>query len=605
MEKYHNRSWWIKLWLIIGAIGAILISSILVVFFFFIIDSSTPTLFLKTNLLNVKIVEKNVASIKVDVPIDQQIIDSESDPNADKLQNNFLLGKKGLEVMKMKMNDRLGFGPEFFALKEVIFMEGQENSLIDQSARGVYYPATQQIIINTTQWVNYFRNNWQERLNYFDDISEMLFQVLYHEYGHHKANTYLLNVYQNDNVTLTSQDIYHEAFLEREIEPWNKYFVDNFKNYLTYNDDKALYEDIDIECLNSDQEFEPCKVDLTYNYQTKKNLNIKSIGSIYNAKTLFERANGQAAPQYQEVIDKFNNQNPSAIAFSPRHTFFKPLTLLDPIDLDTLSYYYCLQELFTRKYMQLTFPFKKTTILNDQGFVLSSLKNAQSFFASPYLDDTLKYQLYLDNNDKMRFLSDAPLQNSTVADGLINTFHNLNGQNTTANLSLIWQNNTSEIVEENNIAKINVADKKQAKQIKFGGFLTPDQMSKNYQYIGYFDDDLNQNFKAIKIEKFQYKFNRVDKLGINKTLPLESGSTNFYVTNQWTDGENINGKTLFFANDDVGKNIEPLSSLLQADQNKAIATSNRFYQPIGFNDFYLFFQGELENNNVMIKQYQR
>lgn len=567
------------MWIAITSVSIIFVVSIIVIIYAFLVGfSAVNYTYFQDQILATVIKEQSITS--------------------NSAQDSYLLGSEGIALFKQKIINRLGFGPEFFALKEIIFTPGGDNFLIPSNANGLYYPATQQIILNTSPWISYFANNFESRSDYYDDISEFLFQVFYHEYGHHMANVYLLNLALND--PLASNSIYYNQKNNPQIEPWNNHFLQNFMSLLNYHSSQEtnnfLYSDDNIKDFNG----RPLTGSITYENQTKNDLPLKSIGSLYDSKTLFNKANGPMVDNYQEIIDGFNKN--IGYMFAPKKTNFSPAPILNTVSLEFLSYLYCMQEILTRKYMQATFPYQTTKLIFDDGTYQFKLNDKSQRAATTYLLDTLNYQLGFDSDEDLKYLQDQPLKDSQTAQNMLNLWFNHVGQNQSSNgnnsadLSFIWNNNTATYYANSWGIQLNQADKTKVNQIKFGGFLSNDYAQK-YKYVGYFKDEI---FFPIEISIYDYTYNKVPFLG---SSTRDSITQKFYVTNglnnnEWIDGQSIQNNPIYFSSDHLGSNAKSLSSIL----NPLISPTwtKRFYLTEGLKKINVNYSAVLNNDNQVV-----
>ncbi len=508
------------------------------------------------NNLNSKLLNYEQTSTKIyNVPIVEQSVEDLLLTSYTKDTKHYLLGQEGRELFIEKIINRTGFGPEFFSLNEIIITNNEK--WIAKNVSGLYLISLQQIILNTDEIIEEYKNKWTTRHEELDTITEILFHTFYHEYGHHIFNIYLVN--QNNGI---SNDIYQNNDFQRFEEPWNKYFLEKFKKYLTYDQDTNPKDDSFI--LIND-----------------KPVLIKSIASKYNAKNLFTIANGKDIPNFGLK----NNIFPytwSALKTKRKNYF--------DLNDEILAYYYQMQEISTRKYMQLTFPFVQTKQITNAGYWL---KNSSDIKPTTYLSDTLTYQESFNNSSSERFLTDAPFASEESANGLIDLFHTFIGQKGAWDISFVWYNNTAKKTVVNQGEKILWPSQSGANQIKFGGFLDDQQVQQNFKYIGYFDNI--KQFIYIPIEIFNYDYNRLPNLGASTRNKIKNGAKKFYVTNSdYINLEKIKGKQLYFSD---GEKNEPMKSIPDGNVGGHRSTK-RFYNPEINPDIFTIYK----ENKVMINK---
>lgn len=457
---------------------------------------------------------------------------------------DFLLGDEGLEMFIDKINERTGYGPEFFSLNQIILTN--EPELIDNSAEGVYWPKYQIIVLNTYRWVEYFSFLWTARTQYLDTITEALYQTFYHEYGHHVFNSYLLN---NGNSKYQTEDIFTESRKgQRMQEPWNKFFTKHFKTNLSYDIETKKLADKYVKDYRGKD------------FKLENKIKVKSIASFYNVKELFDKANGKLRPRYDRL------KNPDLIYYTFSSLVSENIYWTIS-DFNQLQYYYSFQELLTRKYMQLTFINYETDWIKN-GILTQIPFNYRRPLT--YLADTKMYQY--DFKSDHRFFEDAPFKDEDTANNLIDLFHNMVGQKQAIDLSFIWNASYKYDFETNEIVKKNHS------QIKWGGFLDA-QQAERYDLVGYWNDA--GELVTLPIQKFPYTYNRLKKLGGKKRLSISNnGAKEFYVTNSWIDFNMIKNRKLYFFSKNDSKINAPLKSIKQPDLG--LTSTQRFYGD--FND---------------------
>lgn len=497
----------------------------------------------------------------------------------------FFLGHQGLELLIDKIKTRTAIGPEFFDVSEIILT--QSSPLISEFTNGWYNPLTHQIVLNFSPMLDYFKHNWTNRVQYLDDITESLYQVFYHEYGHHVFNVYLTNYDADKNLNNDLfVKLYRGSLYGRFSEPWNRNFIDGFKTNLDYDKNTPLLEDSFIKNTQGKT------------IVLKNGLKLKSVASLYNAKMLFELANQEEYHHYQE-LDQAETLSHQTLYTWASQTSNR--TSWSRVNGDSLRYLYQITELLTRKYMQLTFPFKTTRLITSNGMFNPLFKAP---FSTTYLEDARKYQEELNSTDQQRFLNDAPFKDNKTADNLMDLLNLHIGQKRSENISFIWNYSDVKTIEKGDKTQYQV-NGLDVNKIKFGGFLTAAQ--EHYQYIGYFDQ---QHFRAIPITVYNYDLNRLPYLGASQRLSLKDGAKKFYVTNynysnDWIDINRLDNQQLFFATDNLGNNATPLKSNREIAVNAPVwtkryhniyeANQQNFYAMVSADNYSLKINKQLAN----------
>lgn len=495
--------------------------------------------------------------------------------------NDYWLSPQEEQELIQKIKNELGYGPEFDKLRSITI--GDENMTGDD-ANGVYYSASDQIYINLEHFkeiINKLKNKVitdrhpMVQAIYTNDILSkikinLIFETIFHEYGHHIGFTYLTNEFNNN---LRAENIYIGSGTRRRQSNWNEYFVKQFKKYLNYSDWQG-------------QKY-------TSATQTFQNKQYKSIGSLYSQADLFKYANQEQEYKFNDM-DKFKSQN-IEYRFGPIGDF---TTLLPyKINKDQLSYYYSMDELFTRKYQQLNQIYNPVNNYKTflQGFfAYSDGQNKSLGGISDILFNTLLYQnefgnvvwngnkyelknfkdyvpgdrIY-DNPKKMnpnfddpaqsnRFLYDSPFNNNKYKykdesgnvlppgeDNHIKLYDLMDdflGHKNGADVSIVWPKNS---INNNGLQKtfINSQNAYDAENLfKFGGYVDNDQ----YDSVGYKDSNGTYvELSKIGIKNFTYKYK--DWLGATTRVDLDQNLENyFYTTNNFINKNKLLGKVLCF-----------------------------------------------------------
>ncbi len=468
----------------------------------------------------------------------------------------WFLGDRGLELLKQRIDRDLGVGPEIYSLKEIILTEEGSDALISDSVNGTYYPGTSQIIINTSPLVNIFSNRGQAPDHSFLETKvELLFQTLYHEYRHHEANAWLMNL-EIDDLTWVSKEIYSQPNV---VQPWNQYFLGKFKELLRYDVPTPLYgEPYIYDNFISNQPLLDT-IKLKQNNRAKT-VRVKSIGTVYDSKTLFEIANSSER-DFSKIWEGFERNE--GYAFSPAYPDWEWAPINPENASERISYLFSIHELFARKYMQLTMPFRERDLVLRSGTWQSPYDDRHQNLTL-YLRDTLMYSEGFQQNDV--YLNDRPFADQSTSSGLINLWREHNGHFNSADLALIWHENTARNLSnvKGGIVRVPMKSDEEVDRIKFAGWLDPTQT--DYNYVGYLKED--GSFRAIPIIKHPrpYDYHALTHLASDvRSIYSSVDSHTFYVTNGerdgWLHGPELVGKILYFAKDEFGQDLKALESL--------------------------------------------
>lgn len=482
------------------------------------------------------------------------------------------LDKDGIEKLEERIRNDLGYGPEIYGLNSINLSEG---IIIPKEDNGSFYETTKEIFVNTNNMRLLVPDSGR-----VENKVEVIFQIIFHEYGHFLASSYLKN---NKTLNIPST-IYSGKGISRKTTSWNESFVTQFKNELYYDIDSPL--------------------------NTHKNININSkdyilLASQYNAKNLFDISNGKNDPVYANI----NNlvMYPWEI-----HNQTEPPHVLSP---HKLEYLYSMDELFARKYQQIGMVLKPWNTADDNwdGWISQEDKednqedkeDETGKYASPFLYDTLQYQASItppvsitpNNTDNWRYMIDAPYDIAPpsipgVTDTPINSraigMHNLMlsefGQNTGADISYITSQNNSKMINSRNYSSLG-----NGRYIRFGGYL---KNSEQYRYVGYKDESGAFVGFPITIDNFTYRYK--DSLD-SQTLVDTTGEKKFYTTNEYIDGLEISGKQLFFANDEKGAGSKPLDSIKSGDVG--LASNYMDQAPSAIKNEYYYANNEVGDVN--------
>ncbi|WKX02579.1 MYPU_1760 family metalloprotease [Candidatus Mycoplasma mahonii] len=516
-----------------------------------------------------------------------------SEVNITDQENLYWLGPEGLEKLKEKIIKKLTYGPEIFLLKSISI--GDEN-FINEDNNGSYIPFTNEIFINTKNLIKeYFPTNSENDTEALTDAKvELVYQIIFHEYYHHIANSYLNN--EPLGTTASSSDIYSDKTnddnleLSRVATPWNKDFLDTFKKNLYYDRNK------DISNNNFDKLEEPIRWnDKVY----------KSLGSIYNSKNIFDIANGRRTPNFSKL-----GHHPG---FDGYVSAVGEPSFLIPVTNKSLIYTNSMSELFVRKYQQLIEPYYYNKYFPNIGIPGVVRTEGKKLLTSELLYNRSSYEslserkhIYPFSHEVIvqRYLDDGPFEpNGEKNERSIKLYENLDkhfGHSSGDDISFIWSKNDSKLLNTDQIY-ISVDDMNE--KIKFGGYINEAE-SKKYKYIGYWNN--GGVFISIPIDIHDFTYKSKETLTATEYEPLNIEMENkFYILDNWVIVDDIQNKTLFFSQTRNGKlangenATSPLKSVRNSDETGYATTwspSSIDYK-LYTNDKYKTYAGIQQNDS--------
>ena len=556
----------------------------------------------------------------------------------------YYLGNDGIRELKVLIKQRLGFGPQFFSLNGIYIMDDLgASSLINGNEDGVYYSETKHIILNTNTALQEaglaeIRNG---EFQFKKDISsvpakaraELIFPVLYHEFLHHVANESFTNL------SLDSENAY-PIYSQKDGEdgkynkhPWNKKFINSFKENLNYDQptdpkDKVFYSDDFVEYNNN-------KItDGNMGYGLPAKNYIKSIGSIYTAADLFDKSNLNEPSDYNRLLDNLNDgsNDLSVKNFGYGHVSLDSrgwsIPIYNETNLQNFQYLYSMQELFVRKYQQLTMTNYEVfyengidRLITEEGYII---QHDNSLHATQYLKDTLNYQSGFDikrgksidwNNDGIFdddiYLQDAPLATNERGTNLMNAFNSVMGQKEAADISFIWNELPLNLEKKSDGGSLerNILDPKivdsSSKNIKFGGFFNSEESRRNFKYVGYWSDNNHTRFVSYPITTYEYIFNKVLEVGGSSRQEYNKNVDNnhFYVTSgNWINANDITNKNLYFSPTTNPGELDVMALNNIKSESNGSAGNRRFFDIDEMKNNNNYYQPSLINGNVQIKQ---
>ncbi|NQZ65620.1 MAG: hypothetical protein HRT99_00180 [Mycoplasmatales bacterium] len=461
------------------------------------------------------------------------------------------LGEEGIKLLHEKIKNEMGYGPEIAGINRIYITDGY---FIDRNANGVFYPATKEIFLNTRVLRQTIPIDAPMAIKV-----ELAYQIVFHEYGHYISSVYLTNNKPSESYIA---NIYSTSANDsRNQQNWNKNFVEKFKSNLNYDKDTPLYQNGSFS-------------------------DYKALGSIYNAKEIFDISNGKEKPEFKNLGNASYTGKLGTIGFyNNQYWYFKQRKL----SLDNLEYYYSMDELYTRKYQLLRMVVPQKDYgdgfkMTDSGLFIEPYQGRTLVFPTPYLEDVSKIQAGMrkpkNNNESQNFkrenfrtLEDSPYGMNENGDSLpgnskkmYNDMVEEMGQKDGSDISFMISKNTSTVSSNNKY--IPGGD---ANLIKFGGYLTPEE-AKKYKLIGYLENGTFHGYE-IKTSEFSYKYKNsfVSQTEISTEYPENF----FYTTKDFIDATKINNKKLYFASTQDGNitNVTPLKSVRGGELGR---TSNYF-----------------------------
>ena len=480
------------------------------------------------------------------------------------------LGDKGLMMLAKMIKDKMNYGPEIFGLKDIVI--GDEN-IIDKDTNGLYFPATNEIFINTYSWrqKGFDLTSDPTNINDINNRVSLLFDIIFHEYGHYLADTYLNSV------------DYHSKWSAKDIFSKNGNGKDSWDNDFLSKFETLLYSDTKKYTNNT----------------TIKNSKYRSIGGTYTAKDLYTMVNKTNG---SSIDSDLKNKN---FVFSGPHPEYQ-LTDKSVIDKKHLEYIYSLPEIFTRKYQQLSMALIPTNEYNGQHITNRGwfMYNNTHSSATNLLSDALNYQKSIIN--KKRYLGDWVFDGQTIKfknntltqpihksrqENLYELMDRHMGHSKGDDISVIWHKNNNKIDLNENGQHIIYGSKANANLIKIGGYT-----KEAFKYIGFIEKN---TFKPLsKILRNKYNFKMKNSLESNERIGLKKQLENtFYTTEKYIYAPSIGKDQLYFAEDINGKNARALKSI--REKLDGFATSWRVDQDSSKNNPFRAFN---ENGKIVIKK---
>ncbi len=498
--------------------------------------------------------------------------------------DEYLLGQVGIEKLKVKIENELSFGPEIFSLKSITI--GDTNK-ISKDNNGEYSPVSNEISLGRSFVTSAFSYDKLDPTENLDLKVQMIFDVLFHEYYHHVANSYLNNI-PSGHAFADETIFLEDAYGTRVENVWDKDFLESFKSNLHYDETyiDPLVVDDSIIAASGGKMF-------------------KSIGNVYKAQDMFRIANGKDTPSWG-AVEKHVGFDGYSQAYKNSN-----LILTKPVDTSSLGYYYSLSELFARKYQQLNHlavdPTGDTAMQNGIGYSHSGWigNESKQAFASQFSVDRFAYEsVYEASSHKIRsyrYMSDAPFDinglGTTESKNLYDLLDRHFGHEAGSDLSYIWGENNSKMVS---VGKAELDYSNMDTNIKFGGYVKDDSQ----KFVGFWNDTKTK-FTSYEISTFDYsmraKQNILDwnYLDLDKTL-----ENKFYTTNDWVDTSVIQDKELYFSTSSSGfeadMSTDATTAFASVRSSKETGIASTYVNEIENYEKYDSFKGVAVNGKISI-----
>lgn len=518
--------------------------------------------------------------------------------------------KRPIDYLIDKLEKRLGPGPEISMVKGIYFSRlnwgDKEN--------GAYSPNTNQIFINTTNIIKTFKNLGAIKYNEFTDqvsimvdfetfaraVAEYVFQIVYHEFGHHRASIYLNDDYRGNNADQTKV---FEKLSERKddgsietMRSWDPNFLNKFKETLHYNDSTPVDGNYEAEKY----EYKSGQIVAPLNHM----INLKDLWDLSNDKSIRNSLlNRLPDPSYdvvQEAADKkgylvwpMGDQKLTITDTGQKYSSVDNqvsllrngrLVLTEKSPISNLLYMYNQDELFTRKFMQATMRLDDD-VDSEYGYIPltqgSSWKESTSFVIPAFLEDYMQYQDNL--TQKIKGLTYKPFYDDYLFDASVDkkgqSVIPLGTQNADKiydayleasgvgdDLSVIYYKNDGWAQIESQVIKFgdesNPNKTQQAptatNEIKFGGYLHEDDINNpQTKYVGYYENnDKKKRFIPIPIYVNEFELKVKSSLGDKVGKDNNTQTNAYWVTKDYVNAKNeLIGKILYFAQEDDKGNI--------------------------------------------------
>ena len=415
------------------------------------------------NNINIK---KIVLNKSEDVPV--ELIEYESN-------GSYFFGKEGLEAINKRIKSDLQFGPEIEVLKKITI---NNLSILSNNVSGQYNPFTNEISISISNLIPQFQSiPLSEKI-------DLVFQTIFHEYGHHFANTYITSIATND--ARNSKKLFYENKNRSVYKNIPKKFLEAFEESLHYSNNAAN------DLLSNDK---------------------NNISSRKSANAFYKETNGINIKNKNKDNDYLKINDFNLTTKIPAKKFQREFS----IDSNKYTYLFSIDELLTRKLQQISYIDNLNGFsIADKTTTFTGTEYQEYFYPTTIALDISKNRKidYLGNetyriNDEL-ILMDYPYGGNftdntgkthiiePTVENLWMAYFDIGGYN--YGISQIFLNNSSEQVTRNTRTPLM---KNSFTDIKFSGFL---DKSKKYKSI--LLKDLNGSYKKYDFLKnnYEYKF---------------------------------------------------------------------------------------------------
>ncbi len=464
-----------------------------------------------------------------DVPI--KLVEHESG-------GSYFFGHEGLQAINEKIKSDLQFGPEIENIKTITI---NNLSILNREVSGQYNPFTNEMSISISNLIPQFQNIPLE------EKVELIFPTIFHEYGHHFANTYITSISTND--------------------------IRNSKKLFSQNGTRSVHKNIPKKFL---QEFEES---LHYKNTTINNLlsNDKSqISSKKSARSLYEETNSANIKNKSTDHDYLKINDFRLTTKIPARNLEREFLITS----DKYAYLFSIDELLTRKLQQISYidVLNGTSIANKTS-TFTGTEYRGNFYPSTIATDISKNKkIEFDGNETYSIndeliLMDYPyggifidnLGKTHIIKSTVNTLWNayLDISGYQYGISQIFLNNTSKQATKTTRTSLSKND---FLNIKFTGFLDNSKKykslllkNKNGSYIkhNFIKNNYKYNFLSAKSDilsrerdlikpqnKFGYTTDYINISKVDLTSPIKA----------WND-KNNNGN--LDVGEDESLNVSP------------------------------------------------
>ncbi|KKB26872.1 hypothetical protein MM26B8_03740 [Mycoplasmopsis meleagridis] len=324
-------------------------------------------------------------------------------------KNRFLLGYHGLALLANHFYNRQTFGPEIANLNSINVDDWRITS---NNANGLYLTSTETIYLNGSFVA-------EKGFTLLQKV-RFLVPVLFHEYMHHWASSYVNYANFNDDFVKATYRTHDDPV--GTYSYFYKNFYNNFAYYLHFikkQNDKENKSDLSSEKDN-------------FNYLTNENY----IGRIFNTQDLFKLGNTNSQAEYNKLLNMLNelalNSKDKTVTFKKYNTLSNKYinSSFKPSDL---SYYYSIVELIPREWVKFALlPYYSAYsspqqlphfVANNKGY-----KVAQNFYLTSYSSLNSEQIVYTNSTyiqDWARAVNDAlPVGSSNSESNNTRTFEN-------------------------------------------------------------------------------------------------------------------------------------------------------------------------------------